>query len=64
MAQQLASSLTVDEVAEAFRLHPVTVRRWVTEGKLTALDLPGRVVRFSRADVERLLSTDRSAGSP
>lgn len=55
MADPLGAALTVTEVAELLKLHPSTVREWAREGRLKPLDLPGRVVRFSRADVERLL---------
>ncbi len=39
---------TVKEVAEKFRVHPRTVRRWIREGSLTALCLAPRLNRGYR----------------
>lgn len=37
--------LTVDEVAKSLQLHPLTIRRWIAEGKLKAVKL-GRSYRI------------------
>lgn len=48
--------LTSIEVAEMLRVHRATVLRWAREGRIRALPLPGRGVRFRRSDVERILA--------
>lgn len=53
---QLPETLTADEVAEALRVHPNTVRKWAADGQLKPLDLPGRTLRFARTDIERRLT--------
>ena len=53
--------MTADEVAEALRIDPETVRRWAREGRLRTVPMPGRALRFRRADVEELLTTDKPA---
>jgi excisionase family DNA binding protein len=34
--------MTVDEVARHLRVDPTTVRRWIKNGSLSAITLPGR----------------------
>jgi len=53
--------LTATEVAEEFRLHPGTVRRWVGENKIRAIKLPGGLLRFRREEVEAILSGEPDA---
>lgn len=48
------------EVAKRLGLHPLTVRRWVKEGKISAVPI-GREVRIPITEVERLLG-ERRAG--
>jgi excisionase family DNA binding protein len=45
--------LTVREVAERLRLHPITVRRHIASGRLPAVRI-GRAVRVREADVRAL----------
>jgi excisionase family DNA binding protein len=48
--------MTSQEVAQQLRVHPATLRRWVAQGKLQAVDLPGsRSRRYRRDDIEALL---------
>lgn len=47
--------LTAAEVAAEVRMDPETIRRWVREGKLTAITLPGGHKRFRREDIEAVL---------
>lgn len=56
--------LRTGEVAEALAVDPDTVRRWVREGKLAAVELPSGVLRFRREDVDRILGSSpaREAG--
>lgn len=45
--------LTPAQLARRWQLHPITLRRWVREGKLRCTRI-GRGVRFSIAEVERI----------
>lgn len=48
--------LTTAEVANRCRVSRMTVSRWVTDGKLHAIRLPGgRSLRFRAADVDAIL---------
>jgi excisionase family DNA binding protein len=46
--------MTVDEVADHFRVNPETVRRWIRAGALPVLDLggPRAGYRIRRADLD------------
>jgi putative resolvase len=46
------------EVAKRLGLHPLTVRRWVKEGKISAIPI-GREARIPITEVERLLGEQR-----
>lgn len=56
--------LTTSEVADRYRVHPNTIRRWVRQGKISAITIPagGRMKRYRKADVEAVLADD-SAGA-
>ena len=43
--------LTCDQIAEEIGVQPSTIRTWVREGKIPALRITGKVVRFDRDDV-------------
>lgn len=43
--------LTQPEVAEFLRVTPHTVRRWAREGRIQAVQLGGRTVRYTTASV-------------
>lgn len=46
------SYLTVNEVADRYRTTPRTVQRWIREGRLRAVRLPGgRSYRIDEADL-------------
>ena len=47
------------EVAKRLGLHPLTVRRWVKEGKIAAVQI-GREARIPVTEVERLLGQPRA----
>src|SRR5215470_1201618 len=47
------------EVAKRLGLHPLTVRRWVKEGKIVAIPI-GREARIPITEVERLLGEQRA----
>ncbi len=47
--------LTTREVAERFRVHPGTVRRWVDEDRIKpAFVTPSGQLRFSKADIDEM----------
>ena len=50
--------LTTGEVATALAVDPETVRRWVKDGKLSVVVLPSGVLRFKRADIDRILGDE------
>lgn len=43
--------LTVDEVAEYLRVHPITVQRWCRSGDLPAAKI-GRAYRIRKSDLD------------
>jgi excisionase family DNA binding protein len=48
--------LTAAEVSQLFRVHPKTVTRWATTGRLRCLRTPGGHRRFRESDVRALLA--------
>lgn len=60
----MSELLTVQEVAELTRLHEMTIRRYIREGKLEAIRI-GRRIRVPRQAVERLMERAQpEAGAP
>lgn len=53
--------LTPRQVAEMFNVHPTTVGRWETEGRLVGVRTPGNHRRFREADVLALLGEESAA---
>jgi excisionase family DNA binding protein len=51
----------IGEAAAIAQLHPDTIRRAVKRGEIPFTKTPGGLYRFRRADIEALLSPDRSA---
>lgn len=48
--------LTVQEVAEQLNVHPDTVRQWIRNGDLEAIDLGGRAgFRVSESALDRFI---------
>ena len=45
---------TVNELAALCRVHIITVRRWINQGKLKAIRLPGGLYRVPRGEVDRI----------
>lgn len=46
--------LTSDQVAKILQIHPLTVLRYIKEGKLKAIKL-GRVYRIRESEIEKFL---------
>ena len=59
MRTEKARLLRSGEVAKRLGLHPLTVRRWVKEGKISAIPI-GREARIPITEVERLLGEQRA----
>ncbi|MDF2420152.1 MULTISPECIES: helix-turn-helix domain-containing protein [Trueperella] len=57
--------LTTRQVANLAKVSRQTVARWVADGKVAAVTLPGGQLRFAREDIEAMLTptiaTERSA---
>jgi excisionase family DNA binding protein len=51
-AQKIETFLTVDEIAEALKFHPYTVRRLCREGKIPCFRFGGQW-RFRKEEIER-----------
>jgi len=47
-------TFTVKEVATELHVHEDTVRRWITEGKITVIRLGYRTVRISAEELARI----------
>src|SRR5258708_30701016 len=59
MRTEKSRLLRSGEVAKRLGLHPLTVRRWVKEGKIAAIPI-GREARIPITEVERLLGEQRA----
>jgi excisionase family DNA binding protein len=52
--------MTVAEVAALLKISEVTVRRWIVQGELSAVKLPGRgIYRVRRSVIDRLLGSQK-----
>jgi excisionase family DNA binding protein len=56
--------LTVPEAAAVLKVSPVTVSRWLRQGRLPAYRLGPRAVRIRRADLAAVFSPARERPSP
>lgn len=59
---ELEPLMTVAEVAEVLRVAPKTVRNKVSRGEIPRAAIPG-VLRFHRADIERLIGSPVSTAA-
>lgn len=48
--------LKITEVATILKLHPDTVRRYISQGKLKATKVGGTRVRIRRSELDRFLA--------
>jgi excisionase family DNA binding protein len=60
LLDELPSVVTVDEVAELLRYHPVTIGRWLETGFLPGSKL-GKEWRILREDVRQLLRSNSNS---
>ncbi len=51
-------SYTVEEVAEALKIHPYTVRRLCREGKMPCFKIGGQW-RFSKQDIDTFITNSK-----
>lgn len=54
------SLLTSQEVADLFRVAPVTVNRWADQGRLPSLHNPGGRRLYRETDVQSLIRQEKS----
>lgn len=52
--QELRPDLVLEEFAKVFRIHITTARRWIAEGRIRAIRLPGGRYRIPADEVDRL----------
>lgn len=50
-----STPIRISEAARLLGVHRDTIRRWVAEGKLDAIRLPGGEVRYHREDIVGML---------
>lgn len=61
---ELREIMTPKQVADYLQLHPITIYRYISEGRLAAVKIGGRY-RIRREAVERLLAESKvSSGEP
>ncbi|RLE82145.1 MAG: hypothetical protein DRJ52_02670 [Thermoprotei archaeon] len=46
---------SVSKVAEIFSVHPMTVKKWIKEGKIRAITTPGGRYRIPESEIRRLM---------
>jgi len=60
---QVDSLLTYDEAAERLRVSPITLRRWVSDGKIGYRKIGRRSVRFTESDLTAMVHVHAPATS-
>ncbi|HZR99840.1 MAG TPA: helix-turn-helix domain-containing protein [Chloroflexota bacterium] len=58
---QAGDLLTVAEAATVLKVSPITIHRWLKQGRLTAYRVGPRAVRISRSELTRLLTPHHAA---
>ena len=62
--QQTSELLTVREAATLVKVSPLTISRYLRQGRLPAYRVGPRAIRVRRADVETLLKPVANGGPP
>lgn len=55
MTQEPTPLLTTKEAASILKVSPGTLRRWVSEGRIQAIKMTARCMRFDRAELARAM---------
>jgi len=55
--------LTIEQVAEALKLHPDTIRRYIREKKMRAVRLSATNLRVRRSELDRFIKEREIDGS-
>jgi excisionase family DNA binding protein len=50
---------TVKEAAEIFGLNRLTIYRWIKDGKITVIWLPGDNIRITQDEIDRLIAPQK-----
>ena len=58
-ASQLPRYMSRRQVADLLGLHTETIKRYQHQGRLKAIILNSRLIRYERADVEKLLQSGK-----
>ena len=59
-----ADFVTVKEAAELLKLSPVTIKRWLKEGKLPYYHVGSRAVRIRKADLDAIITPNATTYTP
>ena len=58
--KRLNKMLTVDDIADIFKVHPCTIRRWEKKGRLKSYHLGGYAcIRFKREEILNFIESSR-----
>lgn len=52
----MAYQLSIIQAADKAHVHPMTIRRWIAEGRLKATRVGPRLIRISSDDLEKLFT--------
>ena len=56
-AEKADRPLNVEEVAEFLRIHPKTISKWLSEGRIKGVKV-GREWRIPRSEIDKILKVD------
>lgn len=54
---------TIGDVAKALGVHPRTIKRWATAGKLELIVLPGGKFRIAEPEFDRIIQAKKEDGN-
>jgi excisionase family DNA binding protein len=58
--KRLNKMLTVDDIADIFKVHPCTIRRWEKQGRLKSYRLSDHAcLRFKREEISNFIESSR-----
>jgi excisionase family DNA binding protein len=56
--EQIAALLDINQAAERLAVHPMTLYRWARAGRVPAIRIGARVLRFDSRALERFISAN------